>query len=66
MAKNEAKLLDQNTVEMNDPATGEGENQETPQPVTEETKMDLKLERKKLNASKNAYKRMVPKTKHFS
>lgn len=69
-AKEEAKLLDQNTIEMTDnTVVGEGATNEgttTQQPLTDEIKMDLKLERKKLNASKNAYKRMVPKTKHFS
>jgi hypothetical protein len=69
-AKNEAKLLDQNTIEMNDSTVVvEGTNEGTQQPqepLTDEIKMDLKLQRKKLNASKNAYKRMVPKTKHFS
>jgi hypothetical protein len=33
---------------------------------TEVEKVDAKMERKKANAPKNAYKRMIRKTKHFS
>jgi hypothetical protein len=56
-AKKEAKEAEVNTVEMSD--TNEAQ-------PTEVDKVDAKMERKKANAPKNAYKRMIRKTKHFS
>lgn len=66
--KNEMKRTEMNTIEMSSGDTPEDQqiNPTATTQLTDEIKIDLKLQRKKLNAHKNAYKRMVPKTKYIS
>mmetsp|Transcript_7163 Transcript_7163/g.10654 ORF Transcript_7163/g.10654 Transcript_7163/m.10654 type:complete len:93 (+) Transcript_7163:67-345(+) len=45
--------------------TDEVEETARTEPLSESEKLEAKLQRKKANIQKNAYKRLVKKTKHF-
>mmetsp|Transcript_23038 Transcript_23038/g.23686 ORF Transcript_23038/g.23686 Transcript_23038/m.23686 type:complete len:107 (+) Transcript_23038:22-342(+) len=71
IAKAEIKKNDENVIEMSEINDSNQDNTDSNTNTTinpnsiNEAKLDAKYERKKANASKNAYKRIIQSTKYF-